>query len=305
VLIDSPDAPAKTSTRRCRSRQRLEQPVFDELQRINARPALFCVSTADVLWGDRHISERMLAFHLDGDVDTASRTTDFIERSLRWLKTDLGVDAVSRVLDLGCGPGLYSNPLAAAGAHVTGVDLSGRSIRYARDQAERASLDTTYVLGNYLDVPISGTFDVVLMIMCDYCALTATQRRVILDRLCALLARDGRFVFDVYSFAALAEHEETVTYAPDLMDGFWSKEPYFGFHNTFVYGAEHATLDKYEVVERDRTRTIYNWLQYYNAETLTAELAESGFAVERFVGDLTGSAFDPDAAEFGVIARLS
>lgn len=142
----------------------------------------------------------MLAFHLDGTVDLSSRTTGTISRSLRWLTGPLGVGAGTRVLDLGCGPGLYSNALAAAGALVAGVDFSERSLRHAEITAPAGPGRVTYVHGDYLDVPIPGAFDVALMIfcdLCDLCALSPVQRGRLLERVAVLLAPGGRFVLDV------------------------------------------------------------------------------------------------------------
>ena len=56
-----------------------------------------------------------------------------------------------------------------------------------------------------------------------------------------------------------------------MMDGFWSAAPYFGFLNTFRYEAEHVVLDRYTIVEAVRTRTIFNWFQYFDRDELTAE----------------------------------
>lgn len=48
------------------------------------------------------------------------------------------------VLDLGCGGGLVSAPLARMGAKVTGVDASEEAIGAARAHAEQAGLDLTF-----------------------------------------------------------------------------------------------------------------------------------------------------------------
>jgi len=42
----------------------IERKMFEELERINARPKPFEFYTASDLWADEHTSEKMLAFHL-------------------------------------------------------------------------------------------------------------------------------------------------------------------------------------------------------------------------------------------------
>ena len=89
----------------------------------------------------------------------------------------------------------------------------------------------------------------------------------------------------------------------NLMDGFWSPHSYYGFLNTFKYDEEKVVLDKYTIVEEARTRTIYNWLQYFSAEVLEHELNGCGLEVEGCFADVAGSAFDPEHGEFAVVAR--
>ncbi|MEM7271990.1 MAG: class I SAM-dependent methyltransferase [Actinomycetota bacterium] len=275
--------------------------LWEHLERCNTRPAPFSVHSAEELWTDPHTSARMLDLHLDGEVAMASQPTGFIDSSLRWLNGLTALDRRSRVLDLGCGPGLYTNRLARTGADVVGVDFSERSIRHA-EQAADPTARPTYVLGNYLEVDIAGDFDLVLLAMYDYCALSPDQRRQLLDRIHARLRPGGRFVFDVYAMRSFRDREEAVVYAADLMDGFWSADPYHGFLHTFVYEDHRVVLDRYEIIEATRSRTIYNWLQYFDEEAITDELRSARFGVEQIVGDLTGAAIEPDPETFCVVA---
>ena len=265
------------------------------------RPAPFCAYTAEELWTDPYVAQRMLEFHLDGTNDLASHSTDHIERSVRWLSDVASIGPGSRVLDLGCGPGLYSNRFSLGGADVVGVDFSSNSLHHAATKAPSAD-NPTYVLGNYLDVVVPGHFDLVLLAMYDYCPLSPPQRDRLLERVSGWLHPGGRFVFDVYALRSLREREESLVAGPDLMNGFWSAEPYDGVLRTFLYPAERVGLDKYDIVERSGVRTIYNWLQYFDTDSVAAELATAGLAVEQLHGDLTGAPLEDDPLEFAVVA---
>jgi len=52
------------------------------------------------------------------------------------------------VLDIGCGGGLASEPLARFGAKVTGLDASEKAIAAARDHAKKSRLKITYINGS-------------------------------------------------------------------------------------------------------------------------------------------------------------
>ncbi len=86
------------------------------------------------------------------------------------------------------------------------------------------------------------------------------------------------------------------------MDGFWSPERYHGFHRTFVYEDQALLLDKYDIIEATRSRSIYNWLQHFDTASTTAELEDSGLAVESLHGDMAGAEYVVDPREFCVVA---
>jgi SAM-dependent methyltransferase len=277
--------------------------MYRDLEEINRRPACFGHYTAADLWTDEHTSSKMLAFHLNGSIDVSSRKTEFIDRSAAWMISRFGLAEGKAVADFGCGPGLYTSRLAAAGAAVTGIDFSQRSLQYARELALRQGLSIDHIHANYLEFESDKRFDLITMIMCDYCALGPQQRRALLDKFRTHLSAGGALLLDVYSLSAFAAREEAATYAPNLQEGFWSAEPYFGFLNTFKYDAEHVVLDKYTIVEERRTRAVYNWLQYFDREALRKEIESQGLVVEDLLGDVAGAVYDPAAQELAVVVR--
>jgi cyclopropane fatty-acyl-phospholipid synthase-like methyltransferase len=279
--------------------------MYEALQKINSRPAPFEVCTAQDLWTDEHTSEQMLAYHLNEQLDLSSRNRAFIDRSLRWLVSHLGIDAGSRVADFGCGPGLYTTPLAETGARVTGIDFSQRSIRHAAAVAEQRGLGVEYICQDYLTYQTDARFDLITMIMCDFCALSPAQRGQMLTLFRGLLKDRGAVVLDVYSLHAFEQRQEAAQYQFRQLDGFWSPGDYYGFLNTFKYDDEKVILDKYTIIEEARTRTVYNWLQYFSLQALASEFTENGLVIEDRYSDVAGQRFDPESSEFAVVARRS
>lgn len=62
----------------------------------------------------------------------------------------------------------------------------------------------------------------------------------------------------MYSLSAFEQKEEVAIYEVNQLDGFWSPNKYYGFLNTFKYDEEKVALDKYTIIELDRTREVYN-----------------------------------------------
>ena len=278
-------------------------PLFSALESISEKPEPFSVYTARQLWTDEHTSEQMLAFHLNGEIDVSSRQTQFIDDSVRWMQKHFDLSAGRRIIDFGCGPGLYTSRFARLGAEVFGVDFSSRSIGFAREQARREQLDVTYTEADYLGLQPDGRYDLVTMIMCDFCALSPTQRATMLRKFAGILSDRGRVVLDVYSLKAFEEKQEGLTCEKNQLDGFWSADPYFGFLASFKYEDDAVSLDKYTIVEESRQREIYNWLQYFTPESLQREAHAAGLQVAELYGDVAGRPYDDGASEFAVVLK--
>ncbi|NIV35509.1 MAG: methyltransferase domain-containing protein, partial [Anaerolineae bacterium] len=115
---------------------------LDLLQALQEKPAPFTPGEP-LFWDDPHISKGMLATHLDPTIDLASRRPETIDRTVAWIVETLGLEPGDSVLDLGCGPGLYTQRFAQRGQRVSGVDYSRRSIEYAGQQAEEKGWTST------------------------------------------------------------------------------------------------------------------------------------------------------------------
>lgn len=277
--------------------------MFKEIKEINSRPVPFQFYTADELWANEHTSKHMLEYHLNEAIDVSSRNKSFIERSVEWIVSHFGVNDKTIIADFGCGPGLYTTRLAERGAAVTGIDFSENSLKYARQVAERKGLKINYVHTNYLNFETPNRFDLIIMIMCDFCALSPEQREIMLSKFSLLLKPGGSVLLDVYSLNCFNQKEESATYELNQLNGFWSPDDYYCFVNTFKYDKEKVTLDKYTIIEESQKRTVYNWLQYFSKESLLNEFERNGFKIENFYSNVAGETFAPETTEFAFVAR--
>jgi 2-polyprenyl-3-methyl-5-hydroxy-6-metoxy-1,4-benzoquinol methylase len=277
--------------------------MFKELERINSRPEPFQFYTADVLWTDNHISKKMLESHLNEDFEVSIQNREFINHSVDWIANHFGMDKSTRVADFGCGMGSYATRLAEKGADVTGIDFSETFIQHAKEVAKQKGLVINYVQQNYLEFETEERFDLITLLLCDFCALSPSQRKTILKKFYKFLKPDSSVLIDVYSMNAFNQRKETETYEHSCLDSFWSPENYYCFQNTFKYNEEKVILDKYTIIEEKRTRVIYNWLQYYTEDSLRKEFEENGFTVEGFYSDVTGTAISPESLEIVAVAK--
>jgi 2-polyprenyl-6-hydroxyphenyl methylase/3-demethylubiquinone-9 3-methyltransferase len=95
-------------------------------------------------------------------------------------------------LDIGCGGGLVSEPLARLGARVTGLDPAEANIRVARAHAAPQDLDIDYVTGRVEDLAAQGLrFDAVV---CLEVVEHVPDVAAFLTTCASLLAPDGIMV---------------------------------------------------------------------------------------------------------------
>ncbi len=276
--------------------------MFSTLREHSTRPPLFSVYSVHRLWADDHISSRMLEYHLDSESDIASRNHAFIRRAASWLVDEF--DLVGRrVLDLGCGPGLYAMELARREVEVTGVDFSNRSIAYATKHARAQGLQVNFEVGDYLNYETPRSFDLICLIYGDYCALAPEQRAQLMRRAQRWLRPGGSIVLDVFSTSHMNQMVETTSFETWLDGGFWSADPHFVFKTRFRYEHAGAYLDRYLVVEEAGRWEVFNWLQCFDQRKLEDELAATGLKVTRCLGTVAGDVFDEASPEFAVIAQ--
>lgn len=108
------------------------------------KPTLFEKTICNI-WTDPYIQQQMLKEHLNPTSDGASRKQESILRITDFILSQS--KPKSRLLDLGCGPGLYTSLFKDEGYEVVGVDFNKASIEYAT--AERK--DIHYILGDYIN----------------------------------------------------------------------------------------------------------------------------------------------------------
>ncbi len=269
----------------------------------SSRPEPFSAFTTPEFWDDPHISRHLLGAHLDPEFPLASRPHAFIDRSVEWIAGVLRLAAGSRVLDLGCGPGLYAVRLARRGIEVDGVDASRRSVAHAKQSADEESLPARFRHANYLRDDLGRGYDAALLVFEDYCALSPAQRSGLLARVRTSLEPGGRLLFDVTAAPRFAECADAVAEEVDLDGGFWAESPYLGRHETWTYPELRLVLNRYSIRKDDTTREFWNWMHCLTADEVSGELQAAGLAAPDLYGDVAGAPYREDATTFAVVTH--
>ncbi len=201
-------------------------------------------------WSEPGFSQRMLREHLSQAHDWASRRSETIDAHVEWLHREILGSKPGKILDLGCGPGLYTARLAALGQRCTGIDYSPASIAYAIEQAKSASLDIDYREADMRTAPFGeGGYDLVLMSFGELNVFPTSVAQTIMKRAGDALAPTGKLVVEVHkeaSVRAMGDRPRTWT---SHRSGLLSPSPHLLLEESFWDESSRAATKRYFVVD--------------------------------------------------------
>ena len=274
-----------------------------QLEKITQKPALFAKDDGN-FWQDPYISEHLLNAHLDDESDQGSRKYQDILQSVLWLCEYLKFPEDSKLLDLGCGPGLYSENFYGQGFDVTGIDISQSSIDYAKEQAEGFQYRIKYICQDYLKIDYQNEFDVITLIYGDLCVLSHEDRKILLNKVHKALKPGGFIVFDVFTKYFFSKEEAEQSWYISDDEGFWSEEEHLLLQSHFKYKKDKVRLDKYTMLlANGEVRTHHIWKHYFSLKRCINMMEESGFNVKEYWSNLQGKPFEKESPWIGMIAQ--
>lgn len=259
--------------------------MFNKLMEYATKPALYAPST-NKFWDDEHISKGMLEAHLHPSWDAASRNHEFLDRSAEWIASIASPLQYERLLDLGCGPGLYTERFNQKGYSVTGIDYSQRSINYAKKHKSPVN----YRYQDYLTMNDHEAFHVITLIYCDYAVFPQDQRIQLLKKIYKALKPGGKFIFDV--FTPKKRNPEKKSWHTAQGSGFWSENPHICLEAIYQYDNEdQAELNQYIVLTEQSVAYYHIWHHYFTKEKLLHELRKAGFPTFEWYDDVAGKSY--------------
>lgn len=274
---------------------------INELLLMTKKPKLF-ERTEHIFWDDHYISKKMLEAHLDTTWDGASRLPSTIDESVKWLSEIIFKNKKMKILDLGCGPGLYANRLSKLGHNLTGIDFSKRSIEYAKIKALEEHLNINYIYQNYTTINYEDEFDVIILIYCDLGALTNDERDILLKRIYKALKPGGIFVFDIFTknygnklnLGRIWETEKE-------NEGFWTEKAHLILNETFYYQEDDTYLEQTTVITDEDIKVYRIFNHVYSKNNLETLLDNFGFKNTCFYSDITGKEFFTNSDTIAVV----
>jgi len=239
------------------------------------------------MWTNEHISKQLLNVHLNPKLDLASRKMSSINKTANFILESKKTTEKLNILDLGCGPGLYSEIFAKKGHNITSVDISKTSIEYAKNSASRNDYEIEYKNANYIELELEeNIFDIVILIYTDFGVLTPDERKILLNKVYRSLKKGGLFIFDVLKNNNIEEKISPKTWEASMC-GFWKDSPHIALSESFLYEKENLILYQHTVIGEKNDVKVYRfWTHFFSQNNIFQMLKEHNFLNINFREDI-------------------
>jgi SAM-dependent methyltransferase len=236
-------------------------------------------------WDDPDFSARMLKEHLSQEHDMASRRQSMVDCHVSWIHDTCLQGRPARVLDLACGPGLYSQALAQLGHICVGIDFSPSSIAYAQSRASQAKLGIRYVKDDLRSVSYGEGFDLAILLFGEFNVFRKSDAELMLSKAYDALGAEGCILLEPQTFDAIKRDGERPACWRTESSGLFSSTPHCWLDEHFWHADCNAATARYFILDAATSEVdrYASTTQAYTDSEYDELLTDAGFAeIQRF-----------------------
>lgn len=218
--------------------------------------------------------------YLLGEMPGEEETAD----EVAFLAEALEIEAGDRILDVACGAGRHSGPLAAMGAEVVGVDTSAHLLA-----AAPTDTGAVYALADMRSLPFVGRFDIAICLFASFGLVGDAEDHVAMASVAQALAPNGILLIESWNPFAVAELGSRRNW--------WRAGGALYLAEAQYDVATGVVADRREVLDM-AAGAVHSWVRrtrFYTAPELTSLATAAGLRTARLYGDFDGSDYTHDA----------
>ena len=260
----------------------------------------------NIPWNDPAFSRRMLAEHLSQSHDLASRRLAKIDAHVAWIWETVLQCRPTRVLDLTCGPGLYTSRLAKFGCECVGIDYGPAAIEYAESEAKRDGLACTYILEDVRAAEFGQGFGLAMMLFGQFNVFRRADAREMLAKALAALDPGGVVLLEPQRYQTVkATGDKGPSWQAYEGPALFSDRPHLLLTESFWHEPSHTATERFYVIDAETSHITRHALstEAYRDEEYTEILTEAGFRDVEHFPSLTGAKDKDDPWNLAISAR--
>jgi len=210
------------------------------------------------------------------------------------------------ILELACGTGRITIPIARQDFDITGLDISEGMLKVAREKVEREHLSCTFIHADCRNFSLGRKYKLIFI---PFNSMAHIHDRASFETMCIAmrshLADGGHFIIDIFN-----PKLEILISDPNKRFAVAEYEDPYGHEKVTI--TENNVYDKeiqinhikwyYQIGKREEFAVELNMRIYYPQE-LDNMLSYNGFDIVEKLGDFDGSPFDTDSPKQLIICR--
>lgn len=276
---------------------------------VNRKPPQPWIDGEKIPWNEPSFSQRMLEEHLTQAHNAASRRFALIDQHVAWIDQHVLGGRPARILDLGCGPGLYLNRLVQLGHSGTGIDFSPASVAHARAIAEMAGLAAQYRLDDLRHAEFAGpsdqAYDLALLLYGEFNTFRPADAQAILRKAHAALGAGGLLLLEPSTFVSV---QSLGVHGPSWYaahSGLWSDHPHLVLQDNAWDSEQCASIERYIIIDAATGALVQHAMTTlaYEENELVGLLGDVGFVDIAAYPSLLGHADAEHAGFYAVLAK--
>jgi len=200
-------------------------------------------------WNEPGFSQRMLKEHLSQEHDLASRRLFIIEQQVEWIDHELLNSHPTKILDLGCGPGLYSIRFAQRGHSCLGIDFSPASIEYAWQLNQNIVNKCSFVQEDIRLADFGNENGLVILIFGEFNTFQPMDARLILQKAWLALNEKGLLLLEVHPLEVIKNIGQTPSSWYSSTSGLFSDRPHLCLTENFWDEDQKTATERYAIMD--------------------------------------------------------
>jgi SAM-dependent methyltransferase len=247
----------------------------------------------------------MLREHLSQQHDAASRRFTKVSAHVAWIHRALLGEQPAKVLDICCGPGLYTSRLARLGHECVGIDYGPASITYAVRLAHEEKLRCIYLQEDVCTAGYGAGYSLAMLIFGEFNTFHPSDARRILRKAHAALAPGGTLLLEPMRAEAIERQGRSGTRWYSAQEGLFSDRPHLYLEEQFWDEPTRTNTTRYFIVDAATGHVDAHAAtqQAYTEDELQQTLVECGFREVQFYPSLMGIPDETQPGLFAVTAR--
>jgi len=232
----------------------------------------------------------MLKEHLSQKHDLASRRYKIIDKHVEWIGNRFLANKSSRILDLCCGPGLYTFRLAKMGYDCVGIDYSPESIKYAMEQEKNEDVSIEYIHDDIRQAAFGSDFDLAMLIYGELNVFRREDMEHILKKVHGALKPSGRVIVECHTYECVRKRGLEWATWQSFKSGLFSEKPHLLMQEAFWEKKSNTSTVRYFVID-SQTGVVTRYastMQAYNDDEYKRLFEECGFDKIKMYPSLTG-----------------